>query len=183
MGSQSGQRKRRNESFQAQVEGPLGTDSYQTISKRSTEYWLLTGHKKCFNLYYCFQSANSMSWVLFMCSYMMAIVSPYLSDLFTKEMLTVRKLSLWYKPRSFQNTVYLTTKTWKQVQGYFKDTFPKIQAWANNSYLCLHPLHRHKCYLWYLVIGHRLNLLGANWNVPTDIIWNVFLRHRYFLLF
>ena len=28
----------------------LGTDSHQTISKRSSECWLLIGHKKCFVL-------------------------------------------------------------------------------------------------------------------------------------
>ena len=37
--------KRRNESFQARAEEPLGTDSYQTISKRSTECWLPIEHK------------------------------------------------------------------------------------------------------------------------------------------
>ena len=42
--------KLRDESFQVQAEKPLGTDSHQTISKRSSECWLLTGHKKCFVL-------------------------------------------------------------------------------------------------------------------------------------
>ena len=36
--------KRRDESFQAQAEKPLGTDSHRTISKRSSECWLLIGH-------------------------------------------------------------------------------------------------------------------------------------------
>ena len=49
-GSQSGLEKRRNESFQALMEEPLGTDSYWTISKRSSECWLLIEHKKCFVL-------------------------------------------------------------------------------------------------------------------------------------
>ena len=49
-GSQSGREKRRDESFQAQAEEPLGTDSHRTISKRSSECWLLIGHKKCFVL-------------------------------------------------------------------------------------------------------------------------------------
>ena len=39
--------KRRDKSFQAQAEKPLGTDSHRTISKRSRECWLLIGHKKC----------------------------------------------------------------------------------------------------------------------------------------
>ena len=134
--SQSGRVKRRDESFQAWVEEPLGTDSQRTISKRSSDCRLLIGHKKCFvllcpikansilgdpggvsrdgrkggtkgfkygrkspwvptltrpfpkiqadasswlgtknALYYCAQSANSISWVLFVSSYMTAIDS------------------------------------------------------------------------------------------------------------
>ena len=49
-GSQSGREKRLDESFQAQAEKPLGTDSHRTISKRSRECWFLIGHKKCFVL-------------------------------------------------------------------------------------------------------------------------------------
>ena len=49
-GSQSGEEKRRDESFQARAEEPLGTYSHRTISIRSSEYWLLIGHKKCFVL-------------------------------------------------------------------------------------------------------------------------------------
>jgi len=49
-GSQSGREKRRDESFQTQAEGPLGTDCHRTISKRSSECWLLIGHKKYFVL-------------------------------------------------------------------------------------------------------------------------------------
>ena len=45
-GGQSGREKRRDKSFQAQAEKPLGTDSHRTISKRSSECWLLIGHKK-----------------------------------------------------------------------------------------------------------------------------------------
>ena len=45
-GSQSGREKRRDESFQVRVEEPLGTDSHRTISKRSSECWLLVGPKK-----------------------------------------------------------------------------------------------------------------------------------------
>ena len=50
-GSQSGREKRRDESFQAQAEKPLGTHSHRTISKRSSECWLLIGPKKCFVLF------------------------------------------------------------------------------------------------------------------------------------
>ena len=47
---QSGREKRPDERFQAWAEEPLGTDSHWTISKRSSECWLLIGHKKCFVL-------------------------------------------------------------------------------------------------------------------------------------
>ena len=50
-GSQSGRVKRRDESFQAWAEEPLGTDSHRTISKRSRQCWLLIGHKICFVLF------------------------------------------------------------------------------------------------------------------------------------
>ena len=40
----------RDESFQAQAEKTLGTDSHRTISKRSSQCCLLIGHKKCFVL-------------------------------------------------------------------------------------------------------------------------------------
>ena len=49
-GGQSSREKRRDKSFQAQAEKPLGTDSHRTISKRSRECWFLIGHKKCFEL-------------------------------------------------------------------------------------------------------------------------------------
>ena len=49
-GSQSGREKRRDESFQAQAEKPLGTETHRTNSKRSSECWLLIGLKKCFVL-------------------------------------------------------------------------------------------------------------------------------------
>ena len=47
-----GRGKRRDESFQAQAEKPLGTDSHRTISKWSwsSECWLLIAYKKCFVL-------------------------------------------------------------------------------------------------------------------------------------
>ena len=49
--SKSGPEKRCDESFQAWAEEPMGIDSYRTISKRSSECWLLIGHKKCFVLF------------------------------------------------------------------------------------------------------------------------------------
>ena len=49
-GSQSGQEKRRDESFRVRAKEPLGTDSHRTISKNSSGCRLLIGHKKCFVL-------------------------------------------------------------------------------------------------------------------------------------
>ena len=75
-GSQSAREKRRDESFQVWAKEPLGTDSHRTISKNSSGCRLLIGHKNA--LYYCAQSANSFSSVLFVSSYTTAIVSPHL---------------------------------------------------------------------------------------------------------
>ena len=86
------------------------------------------------------------------------------------------------------NPVYFKIlSTWQlkhgnKCKGILKTLFQKIQAWAYNTYLSFHRSHLHKCYLRYLVIGHELNLFGANWNVLTDSIWDVFLCHRYFLV-
>ena len=49
-GSQSGQEKRREQSFHVRAKEPLGTDSHRTISKTSSRCRLLIGHKKCFVL-------------------------------------------------------------------------------------------------------------------------------------
>ena len=49
-GSQLGREKGHDKSFQALIEEPLGTESHWTISKRSSECWLLIGLKKCFVL-------------------------------------------------------------------------------------------------------------------------------------
>ena len=58
---------------------PTLNEPFPKIQTDATS-WL--GTKK--PLYYCAQSANSISWVLFMCSYTTAIISPYLSGSFTK---------------------------------------------------------------------------------------------------
>ena len=42
--------KGRDESFQVRAKEPQGTDSHRTISKNSSGYRLLIGHKKCFVL-------------------------------------------------------------------------------------------------------------------------------------
>ena len=95
-GSQSGRDKSCDESFQAWVEEPLGTDSQRTISKRSSECWLLIGHKKCFVLFCPIGEQFLLS------SFREFVHDGYcldhgLSGSCTKEMHAVRKLSVWYK--------------------------------------------------------------------------------------
>ena len=95
-GGQSGREKRRDESFQAQAEKPLGTDSHQTISKRSSKCWLLIGHKKCFVLLCPIDEQHLLS------SFREFVHDHYwldhsLSGSCTKELHAVRKLSVWYK--------------------------------------------------------------------------------------
>ena len=63
---------RREESFQVGAKEPRGTDPHRTISKNSSGCRFLIGHKKCFVLL-CPIGEHS-SWVLFVCSYTMAIV-------------------------------------------------------------------------------------------------------------
>ena len=46
----AGREKRREESFQVRAKKPLGTDSNRTISKNSSGWRLLIGHRKCFVL-------------------------------------------------------------------------------------------------------------------------------------
>ena len=76
-GRSVGREKRRDESFQAQAEKSLGTIS---IGQANAGSWLGTKNA----LYYCAQSANSISWVLFVSSYKTAIISPHLPSSFTK---------------------------------------------------------------------------------------------------
>ena len=88
--------------------------------------WL--GTKNAF--YYCAQSANSISWVLFVNSYTTAVDSITACRAHTPKKCTQSGNFQFDKnsPESFQNTFYPKTK----------DTFPKIQAWAYNRYSRLH---------------------------------------------
>ena len=93
---QSGREKRRDESFQARAEEPLGTDSHRTTSKWSSECWLLIGHKKCFVLLCPIGEQHLPS------SFCEFVHDGYwldhgLSGSCTEEMHAVRKLSVWYK--------------------------------------------------------------------------------------
>ena len=80
-GQSVGSGEKARESFQTRAEEPQGTDSQRTISKRSSECWLLIGHKK----YDCAQSANSIDCYC---------LDQGLSGSCTKEMHAVRKLSV-----------------------------------------------------------------------------------------
>ena len=60
--SRQGREERRDKRFQARAEKPLGIETQNTMSKRSSKWWLLIEQKNA--LYYCAQSANSISWVL-----------------------------------------------------------------------------------------------------------------------
>ena len=74
-GSQSGREKRRDEIFQVRAKEPLGTDSHRTISKNSSRWWLLIGHKKCFLLLCPIGEQFLLQRVLFVSWYTTAIVS------------------------------------------------------------------------------------------------------------
>ena len=119
-----GRSKRRDESFQAQGEKPLGTDSHRTISTRSTECRLLIGHKNA--LYYCAQSANSISWVLFVSSYTTAI------DLITACLDHAPKKctqsgNFQFDINSpFQNTVYLKLELTTGIHAFIDHAFVNI---------------------------------------------------------
>ena len=126
-GGQSGLEKRR-ESFQAQAEKPLGTNSHRAISNRSSEYWLLIGHKKCFVLLCPIGEQHLLS---YFCEF---VHDGYRLDhgLFgscTKEKWTKSGNFQFDINSPFQNTVYPKPK----------GAFPKTQAWAYNRYS---PLHR-----------------------------------------
>jgi len=100
-GGQSGWEKRRDESFSAQAEKPLGTDSHRSISKQSSKCWLLIEHKKYFVLLCPIGAQHLLS------SFREFVHDGYwldhgLSGSCTKEMHAVRKLSVWYKLSSYK---------------------------------------------------------------------------------
>ena len=127
-GGHSGLEKRRDESFFFFFsEKPLGTDSHRTISNRSSEYWLLTGHKKCFVLLCLIGEQNLLS---YFCEF---VHDGYRLDhgLFgscTKEKWTKSGNFQFDINCPFQNTVYPKPK----------GAFPKTQARAYNRYSRLH---------------------------------------------
>ena len=86
--------------------------------------WLSTKNA----LYYCAQSASSISWVLFVSSYTTATDSITACLAHATKKCTQSGIFQFDINATFQNTVYKKTK----------DAFPKLQAWAYNRYL----LHR-----------------------------------------
>ena len=87
-------------------------------------FWLGTKN----SLYYCAQSANSISWVLFVISYTTAIDSVTVCLAHAPKKCTQSGNFHFDINSPFQNTVSPKTK----------DAFPKIQAWAYNRYSRLH---------------------------------------------
>ena len=128
-----GPEKRRDESFQAQAEKPLGTDCHQTISKWSSKCWLLIGHKKRFVLLCPINKQHLLS------SFREFVHDHYwldhsLSGSCSKELHAVRKLSIWYK---------LSISKYCLHENYRSFSKKLIQAWASNRYShlprsCLH---------------------------------------------
>ena len=120
-GSLSGREKKREESFQVQAREPLGTDSHRTISKNSSWCWLLIEHKKFFVLLCPIGKQFLLS------SIREFVHDGYcldhgLSGSCTREMHTVRKLSVWHKI-SFC-TVVKTILSGRRIRESSRHVFP-----------------------------------------------------------
>ena len=125
-GSQSGGRKGATKVFKHRRKSPWVptlTGPFPS-SQANVGSWLGTKNA----LYYCAQSANSISWVLFVSSYTPAIdsITACLAHVPKK---CTQSGNLKFDINSpFQNTVYPKTE----------DAFPQIQAWAYNRYSHFH---------------------------------------------
>ena len=86
--------------FQEGREEPLRNKSFQTISKRLCECWLLIGQKKSF-VCYSVQSANGSFGVTFVCSYTAFVVSAIL--IYTREPKKVGKAFRMSERKLFQD--------------------------------------------------------------------------------
>ena len=104
------------ESFQARVEEPLGSDSYQTISKRSGECWLQIGLKKCFVLLCPIGEQQRLFWDGFVFSNSTAIVSPYLSGALTK-VVHARETVIFFFPNQKRRNYRWFEKTFR-IYGF-----------------------------------------------------------------
>ena len=104
------------------MEKPLGTDSQRTISKRSSECWLLIGHKKCFVLLCPIGEQHLLS------SFHEFIDDGYwldhgLSGSCTKEMHAVRKLSVWYK---LSISKYCLPENWRSFSKHTSSSLQQV---------------------------------------------------------
>ena len=76
-------------------------------------------------LYYCAQSANSFSWVLFVSSYTTAIVSPHLPGSFTK-LVRARETFIFYFPNQKRRNYWWVEKTFGMLSAGAIEFVPRI---------------------------------------------------------
>ena len=76
-------------------------------------------------LYYCAQSANSFSWVLFVSSYTTAIVSPHLPGSFTK-LVRARETFIFYFPNQKRRNYRWVEKTFGVLSAGAIQFAPRI---------------------------------------------------------
>ena len=76
-------------------------------------------------LYYCAQSANSFSWVLFVSSYTTAIVSPHLPGSFTK-LVRARETFIFYFPNQKRRNYRWVEKTFGMLSAGAIQFAPRI---------------------------------------------------------
>ena len=123
-GSQSGREKRRDESFQVRAKEPLdhrlSPNYFQTFKRMPAPDW---AQKNA--LYYCAQSANSFSRVLFLSSYTTPIVSPYLPGSFTRLVLA-RKTFIFYFPNQKRRNYRWVEKTFGMLLAGAIQFSPRI---------------------------------------------------------
>ena len=124
------------ESFQARVEEPLGSDSYQTISELSGECWLLIGLKKCFVLLCPIGEQQKLSRVLFVFSNTTAIVSPYFFGSLTK-VVHARETVIFFFPNQKRRNYRWFQKTFGMLSaGPFQRLFinaKHLREWKANK--------------------------------------------------
>ena len=85
-------------------------------------------------LYYCAQSANSFSWVLFVSSYTTAVVSPQLPGLFTK-LVRARETFVFYFPNQKRRNYRWVAKTFGMLSAGAIQFVPRIFCfWRITTY-------------------------------------------------
>ena len=87
-------------------------------------------------LYYCAQSANSFSWVLFVSSYTTAIVLPHLPGSFTK-LVRARETFIFYFPNQKRRNYRWVEKTFGMLSAGAIQFAPRIfRFWRITSLRC-----------------------------------------------